>query len=270
MKIMKTRLYVQCILFVLVLVHTTPSARSSALQKSVFEPSYAREAHQLNEIGQSIKDIYKRGLLRDETNDELTELQAMGIVELTHSRTFPLLLLPLIATPFVPVIVAPALILTSVIGIFLNQFSDLAHFGQVADFVSNVFPTEHLFVPANSSASERLGGSASTAIIEQFHQRLNKLTSWEGLLEIRDHTLRYFGISDPVCQQKMICDTAFAVATRLPPSLSNVARTATGFMFSKINSNAFFRAWIIGLTKDNCTAAYESCKDSPFIKILKP
>lgn len=266
---MKTTLYVKWILFVLVLVHTTPASHSSTVPKTSFEPSYAKEAHQLDEIGRSIKDIYKRGLLRDETNDELSELRAMGIVELTHSRTFPLLLLPLLATPFVPVLVAPALILTSVIGIFLNQFSDLAHFGQVADLISNVFPTEHLFVPANSSASERLGGSASTAIMEQFHQRVNKLTSWEGLLEIRDHTLRYFGISDPVCQQKMICDTAFAVATRLPPSLSNVARTATGFMFSKINSNAFFRAWIIGLTKDNCTAAYESCKDSPFVKILK-
>ena len=266
---MRTLIYVKFIVFVLVLVHTTPSF-ATTIQNTKFQPGYAREAKQFDEISESIKDIYKRGLLRNETSDELTELEQLGINELTHSRTFPLLLLPLIATPFVPVIFAPILILTSVIGLFFNQFSDLAHFGQIADFVSKVFPTEHLFVAANETASIRLGGSASTAVIEQLHKRFNALASWDGLMEIKDHTLRYFGISDAICQQKMICDTAFAVATRLPPSLSNVARTATGFMFSKINSNAFFRAWIIGLTKDNCTAAYETCKDSPFMKILRP
>lgn len=267
---MKTLVYVCFILFALFLVHTTPTYGAS-VQQLEFQPGYAKEAQQIDEIGRSLKDIYKRGLLRNETNDELTELEAMGIHELTHSRTFPLLLLPLLATPFVPALAAPALILTSVLGLFLNQFSDLAHFGQVIDFVSNVFPTEHFLVPSNGSSSVRLGSeSTSTVLMEQFHKRFNSLTSLEGLMEIRDHTLRYFGISDPICQQKMICDTAFAVATRLPASLSNVARTATGFMFSKINSNAFFRAWIIGLTKDNCTAAYESCKENPFIKILKP
>lgn len=268
---MKTLLYVKFIVFLLVLVHTTPSLDASAVQKYQFQPGYAREAQQIDEFSQSIRDIFKRGILREETNDEITELRAMGITDLTHSRSFPLLLLPLLATPFVPVIVAPALILTSVVGLFLNQFSDLSHFGQIVDFASNVFPTEHLFVAANSNSTVRLNDASSvTLLIEQIHKRLNTLTSWESLVQIRDHTLRYFGISEPTCQQKMICDTAFAVATRLPPSLSNVARTATGFMFSKINSNAFFRAWIIGLTKDNCTAAYESCKESPFIKILKP
>jgi len=267
---MKTKIYISFILFTLFLVHTTPIDGSSVQQMN-FQPGYAKEAEQIEQIGHSIRDIYKRGLLRNETNDELNELQAKGLIQLTHSRTFPLLMLPLLATPFVPALVAPVLIMTSVVGIFLNQFADLQHFGQVVDFISSVFPTEHLFVPANTSSTVRLGAeSTSTVIIEQLHQRFNALTSIDGLIEIRDHTLRYFGISDPICQQKMICDTAFAVATRLPTSLSNVARTATGFMFSKINSNAFFRAWIIGLTKDNCTAAYESCKENPFIKILKP
>jgi len=267
---MKTLFYVGFIVCILFIVHTTPSIASS-VQEFKFQPGYAREAEQINQFSQSIRDVYRRGLLRNETNDELTELEALGINELTHSASFPILLLPLLATPFVPVIVAPALILTSVVGLFLNQFSDIAHFGQVVDFVSNVIPTEHFLVPANGTASLRLNGeTTSTVLIEQLHKRFNALTSWASLIEIRDHTLRYFGISDPICQQKMICDTAFAVATRLPGSLSNVARTATGFMFSKINSNAFFRAWIIGLTKDNCTAAYESCKENPFIKIMKP
>lgn len=268
---MKTLIYVKFMVFLLVLVHTTPALDGSAVQPYKFQPGYAREAKQIDEFSQSIRDIFKRGILREETNDEISELRAMGITDLTHSRSFPLLLLPLLATPFVPVFVAPALILTSVVGLFMNQFSDLAHFGQIVDFASNIFPTEHLLVSVNGTSTVRLTDANSASILmEQMHKRLNSLTSWEGLIEIRDHTLRYFGISDAACQQKMICDTAFAVATRLPPSLSNVARTATGFMFSKINSNAFFRAWIIGLTKDNCTAAYESCKESPFIKILKP
>jgi len=266
---MKTLFYVKFIALMLVLVHTTPSIESTSVNNLKYEPVYAREAASLNEISQSIQDIYRRGLLRNETEVELTELQEMGIRELTHSRSFPLLLLPLLATPFVPTIFAPALILTSVIGIFLNQLSDLSHFGHVVDFVSNILPTEHLLVPADGSSTLRLS-SSSAVLMEQIHKRFNSLASWNGIMEIRDHTLQYFGISDASCQQKLICDTAYAVATRLPPSLSNVARTATGFMFSKINSNAFFRAWIIGLTKDNCTAAYDTCKESPFIKILKP
>lgn len=183
---------------------------------------------------------------------------------LSSNRLLLVFLLPLLATPFVPSALAPLLVLLTAASIFFQQFGRLSSASRLLDFTMSALSLEPQFQPLDSNRN--MNGFAG--IWADIMSRLHLLTTPRGLSQLRQRTLDYFGASQPICQQRMVCEAAFSIASHMPTGFGNLVRSGTGFMFTRINSNDFFRAWLVGLTNDNCTVTYRDCPHSPFRRLL--
>lgn len=200
-----------------------------------------------------------------------TQVDPQGTVRaLSSNRLLLVLLIPLLATPFVPAALVPLLILTSTFAIFVQQFGRLSSANRLIDFTLNALSLEPQFFSLESNRHSNVDLSLATLydFWVALYRRLYALTSLRGLQLLTQRTLDYFGASQPICQQRMVCEAAYSVATRMPAGFGNLVRSATGFMFTRINNNDLFRAWLVGLTNDNCTVTYQSCTNSPFRNML--